>query len=386
MGRVKMLTCIVLALPCLAAPAAKRPPLSPAHAAAKKMSRLTIQQQPLADVIRLYEKLIGLRIEVDWGALGKLGVTRATEVTLSSGPMPFAKVLDLTLARAAGAKAPLAWDVRGDALVVSTQKRVLQRRHFRRTLSVRPPRPRRSSGRRAATARPTRKTFPVVEFDNEPLADVFDFFRDAANINLVVNWRSLELVGVGKDSPVTLKVRNVNLSRAIELTLGSFNSGQGPLNGVYCVFDDGVYTVATGAILDQQRMVQIYDVADLLVPVPDFRGQPLDTGTESGSSGGSRDRSFQRGGHGGGQGGGFGDRDRQRRDGDDDGDDTSMTEQRQQRSETLIDIVKSTIGEEFWQPVGRGSVHILRGTMIINQSRLGFLLMDRSLRGTTLRR
>ena len=43
--------------------------------------------------------------------------------------------------------------------------------------------------------------------------------------------------------------------------------------------------------------------------------------------------------------------------------------------ETLITTIKESIGEEMWQPEGKGSIKLLRNNLIITQSLLGFKLM-----------
>ena len=49
-----------------------------------------------------------------------------------------------------------------------------------------------------------------------------------------------------------------------------------------------------------------------------------------------------------------------------------------QLEENLINIVKSSIGEDMWQPQGKGAVKIMRNMMIISQTRLGFLMLKKS--------
>ena len=43
-------------------------------------------------------------------------------------------------------------------------------------------------------------------------------------------------------------------------------------------------------------------------------------------------------------------------------------------------MIQNAIGEEFWQPMGKGTIQIIRGQMVISQSRLGFMLLGRAMR------
>jgi hypothetical protein len=69
-----------------------------------------------------------------------------------------------------------------------------------------------------------------VDFDGRPLREVVAWLRDRdqtgapADMNIVVNWRSLEAAGIDKDSEVTLHLKQVPLARILSLVLDQFSS------------------------------------------------------------------------------------------------------------------------------------------------------------------
>lgn len=62
----------------------------------------------------------------------------------------------------------------------------------------------------AAKALLSRK-LPEVKFDQIPLGEVVDFFRDTLGVNVFVNWRALEAAGIARDEPVTMRLKDVAL-------------------------------------------------------------------------------------------------------------------------------------------------------------------------------
>src|SRR5947209_4169818 len=63
------------------------------------------------------------------------------------------------------------------------------------------------------------RKLPEINLNNIPLNDAIDFIRDVSGLNIHVDWKSLESVNVAKDTPVTLKVRDVTIRRALTLIL-----------------------------------------------------------------------------------------------------------------------------------------------------------------------
>jgi len=213
-------------------------------------------------------------------------------------------------------------------------------------------------------------------FDNTAASDVFEVVRKTTGVNIHVNWRALQELGIQKDTPITLRASKISTARALDLITDELSGSRGKLERVYWLVDDGVLTISTGAALNRQTFTRVFYVADLLTVIPNFEGPRLGL-----SSGRGRD-SFDASGTG------------ARTDTLDDGasirtgsrsgtrgrETASISEQRDKLRENLTSILKTAIGEEMWHPQGQGSVQFLRNRMVISQTKLGFLLMGKALR------
>ncbi len=81
-----------------------------------------------------------------------------------------------------------------------------------------------------------------------------------------MNWKAIEAIGVGKDTPVTLKLRNVTLRTALKTLLDDVAPG----GAVTWYSDDGVIEITSKEMADSAMITRVYDVNDILVEVPDF--------------------------------------------------------------------------------------------------------------------
>jgi hypothetical protein len=81
------------------------------------------------------------------------------------------------------------------------------------------------------------RKLPEVKLDNIPLSDTIDFLRDITGTNIFVNWRALEAAGIDRNSPVTLKLRDV----AFRDVLSLIARDQG--NGMNFKMENGVIVI-----------------------------------------------------------------------------------------------------------------------------------------------
>lgn len=327
---------------------------------------------PLDEALVQFEKLVGVRLEVDWEGLISTGLKRTDKVTVNFSRITGEQLLDIILAQTAKRGKPLGWYVDENVVRVTTQMRILHR-----PLLPSPPIVRRIPPARARRARPPQE----IRFEDTPLEDVIAFFRDALGLNLYVNWPSLELIGVFRDTSVTLRVSNVSFARALTLVLEQLSTQGGKLDRVYWIIDRGVVTIATGAALDTRLHTRVYEVADLLMVVPNFPAQQTSLGDQGGISGtGGGQQTGGRGGLFGGGGrqsglfeGGAG-RGGTGRDSGVGGQDVAAG--REELRASLVQIIRDSIGEDMWQPIGKGSIRLLGNKLIISQSLLGFRLLE----------
>lgn len=206
------------------------------------------------------------------------------------------------------------------------------------------------------------KRLPEVKFDQSSLSDAIDFFRTATDGNFVVDWKSLEQVGIGKEAVVTLQLRNIPTGVALKKTLDSAAP-----NLLTFYVDQNVVTITTQAVADERVVTRSYAVQDLISDVPDFVGPDFDLTQTRG--GGSR-TGGQSGGNSGSSGGSLfsNSSDTQKSD---------ETLTRAQRAQKLIDLIQTTIRPEIWTVNGgKSTIKYYNGYLIVTapisvQKRIG---------------
>ena len=313
---------------------------------------------PLSEVVVQYAKLSGLKIRPEWEALTKVGVTKDTKILLKVSTVTFQQLLDLTVSDISPKGHPLAWYVDDGVVIITTQMRVLFKgRHI-------PPAPRRAvkAGSAAAKARP--RQVDAFNFDGVGLADVLAFLRDVSDVNFHIHWQSMEAVGVTKDTPVSLKASDITIERALDLVTDQVSGTLATMDKIYWIIDEGVVMIATGEKLNTGITTRVYDVGDVLMVTERFAGPRMKLDIDTSGTQGS--------GSGGGGGGGIFEDEPTTRG-------PSRAELRKKSEDALLEIVKVTIGEEWWHPSGKGTIKLLGNKLIISQTRLGFRMMEKSI-------
>lgn len=356
-----------------ASPATTRPAGGiPADKAMKRKIRKILIKDSLPGAIAKCASLAGVKIEVDWPALKAAGAKDTTKVVLRMSDVPVGELLDLTLVQAQTKGNNLAWYIDKDVVRVTSQRRLMHRDLAVPGISYLPAAPKRRTPRR----------LPIKKwaFDNTAASDVFEVVRQNSGVNIHINWRSLQEIGIQKDTPITLRASNISTARALDLITDELSGSRDKLERVYWLVDDGVLTIATGTALNRHTFTRVFYVADLLTVIPSFRGPRVRSGS-SGRGGSGRD-SFDASGIGmstdtldSGVSLGTGSGSRSSRT-----EITDTTEERKKLRENLTNIIKISIGEEMWHPQGQGSVQFLRNKMVISQTKLGFLLMGKALK------
>ncbi len=349
------LTLLVLVFqPCPAATKAKEAtkrarPVNVTKALQRRIAKFTIRA-PLKEVLAKIAKAGRISIVVSWSALERVGIKPTDEVAVSASKAKVSQLLDLATGRADRNKSPLAWYVDRGVVRVTTQMNVLYRNRLREVLA----RPR--SGPATVRGRD-------FQFNGVSLKKVIDHLTTVSGANIAVNWKSLADEGILPETPIRLRVSKVSISRMLDLVMDQLNGGRDKLQRVYWVVDSGVVTIATGAALNTKLRVRIVNVSDLLMGSRRVEAPPNFTLRRSGNRGDSRES---------GQDGWLGPDNDSRR---------GSAPSRKQVQETLIGLIKDTIGEDMWQPAGKGSIRILRGRLVISQTQLGFKLMDQVMGG-----
>jgi type II secretory pathway component GspD/PulD (secretin) len=204
------------------------------------------------------------------------------------------------------------------------------------------------------------RRIPTVQFADNALADVLQFIQTITQVNMDVDWQSLDRAGIQRETPVTLNLNNVTartlLDRVVEQASGP-DAFAG--NRADWAVQDGMVIVASEERIRRNTALVIYDVRDLLIEVPDYTDVPridLNQALQGAGGGGG-------GGGGGGQspfgGGGQDNQEQQRRD-------------REERIDDLIDIITENVDYEGWVDnggtTGRIQKLVNNGNLIITNT------------------
>jgi len=191
----------------------------------------------------------------------------------------------------------------------------------------------------------------TVDLQDHRLEDVVQFITDVTQADITPLWMDdRNLVGLDKDTTVTLNVKDVSALELLEMVLDKVES-VGAYDGATWQFTrHGGFEFGPKERLNKRRRVEMYDINDLLMDVPDYDNAPeFDLNTV-----------FQAGGQQGGGGGGqspF----------QDQGTDVDRRD-RQEKVDELIDLLTMTVEPEQWLNNGgeAATIREFRGNLFIN--------------------
>ena len=136
-----------------------------------------------------------------------------------------------------------------------------------------------------------------VEVIEMPLGDVMDFLKDRHDIEIQLDTKSLDDVGISSDEPITKELKGISLRSALRLILRD-------LELTYMIQDE-VLLITTPESAETHLSTRVYPVADLVLPIINQSMGGLGGGGGGGLGGGGGG-GFGGGGGGGGFGGGGG--------------------------------------------------------------------------------
>ena len=308
----------------------------------------------LEEALSQCEQLAGVKIVVDWKALEGAGIKPAAEVSIKAAVATVAKLLKMTLAGVAGKDDLLISYVDEDVVRVTTRAAMVRQIRVARAM--------------VGSQKPKARQLPG-QFDMEeiPLSDVIDFIREASGVNFHVNWKALNTVGVGKGTPVTLQATGISFAKALDLVTDQLATEGDKLQRVYWVIDDGIVKISTGQVFNEQVRTKVYDVADLLMVIPDFESPRMDLARRNDNTSTSQTDSQARSIW-------------EPSSTSDQKKEENMADKRKKAEENLVEIVKSTIGQDMWQEGGgKGTVRLIGKKLVVSQTLLGFKLMEQAI-------
>lgn len=340
------------------------PSAEPSGGGLKTPVKALAASSSLGGVLLDLGKLAGMKILVDWPSLKAVGVDSNTPVAFSLHDATVEQALDTALMKASPSGRPLAWTPYGSDIRVTTQQVAMNSQ-------LQPP-----AGSPAVAAavawNPLAATQPApqalsgklgparsYEFDKAPLSDVMEFIRLSTGVNMHVNWDALASSGVTRETAITLHLAGVTPARALDLVMEQLSAGKSRTDSIYWLVNEGVLTVSTGAVLDTGLRVRVFDVGSALVSVPNFKGPRIDLDSAMVKSGGGSGGSLFNSGA--------------------QAEVDTSSESRLAAAETLMESIKDAIGQDMWQPTGKGAIRVVRDKLVISQTLLGFKLLENSL-------
>lgn len=189
------------------------------------------------------------------------------------------------------------------------------------------------------------RRLPEINLNNVAFSDAVDFLRDVSQANFYVEWRTLEGAGIAKDTLVTVRLRDVKLSKVLDTILRDV----GGAVALGYTIDEGVITISTEEQLASNVITRVYDIRDLIINIPDFGEAPDFNLQAGGGSGGGGGQQLFSGGGGG-------------------EDDEGPT--RTELVDQIIQLIQDTIASDSWKDNGGavGSLRELQGQLIVTQT------------------
>jgi hypothetical protein len=134
-----------------------------------------------------------------------------------------------------------------------------------------------------------------MDFEETPLDEVVDYLKEFHGIEIQLDTKALDEVGIGSDTPVTARVRGISLRSGLRLMLKAIDPTL-----TYAIQNE-VLMLTTREAAEENLVTRVYPVADLVLPITltGFAGS-------GGFSAGGAAAGFGGGGFGGGGGGGAG--------------------------------------------------------------------------------
>jgi type II secretory pathway component GspD/PulD (secretin) len=194
-----------------------------------------------------------------------------------------------------------------------------------------------------------------INFEDTPFGEVISTLSEAQQVNITVVWSDLLNHSIDQETPVNLVLPSeVTFKKALEEILAQLGGGTVELR---YVVNEGIIKIATRALLDRETLVEVYDISDLLMRVPDFPDAPSINLQQGGGGGGPGGGSASQNPFQGGQSGGGTDEDNRTR---------------KERAEEIVELIRETIEPESWREGAsagtEASIRALEANLVVTQT------------------
>jgi hypothetical protein len=96
-----------------------------------------------------------------------------------------------------------------------------------------------------------------MKLSGDALADAVDRLRDAASLDIYVNWRALDALKVTRDLPLTIDLSGLRAWDALDALLEHVG---GDFARLGWSIDDGVVTISSRRDLSKNTLTRVYDI------------------------------------------------------------------------------------------------------------------------------
>jgi hypothetical protein len=191
----------------------------------------------------------------------------------------------------------------------------------------------------------------TLEAEDLPLEDILNFISSVTETDLEPIWidDSLSSLGMDPGTLITIRVDNVPALTVLERVLERAERIEG-IGSEYTwqLSDIGTIECGPKTALNEHQRIELYDIADLILVIPDFDNAPdfnLQSSLSSGGGGGGGGSPFSGGG----------------------GQDVEI-ESQAERAQKIIDLIESTVEPDQWANAGGdgASLTVYRTSLIIN--------------------
>jgi hypothetical protein len=117
-----------------------------------------------------------------------------------------------------------------------------------------------------------------LDFSAAPLSQVVEFLGTITGTNILLDRQGIQAAGKNPDMPISLKVKDVSFADALDWVMD--------MSGLAYTLRSGVIVVSDPSHLLKRKYMMVYDVRDLLFPVPDYSGPTFNL-TQTGGAGGA---------------------------------------------------------------------------------------------------
>lgn len=214
------------------------------------------------------------------------------------------------------------------------------------------------AARQVSTGNPSRDTLTklmrrvTIDFTEKRLEDVISFIKESSTADIEPFWADDQHSdGLDKEKVISVKVENVTVMTLLEKVLEKAHPESGG-EATWQMSEQGSCQIGPRARLNKYRRVQIYDINDLLMDVPDYRDVPridLQQALQASQGGGGGSQSPFRN-----------EQDRE--------DAQQKAKDRQAKSDAVATLIRDLVEPEQWSENGGegGSIRFFQGTLIVN--------------------